>query len=94
MAESSYDVGDVAHIYVVFTDTETGDLVDPDAVSLIVVSPNGIRSQPLVTNDSTGQYHVDVPITASGTWRYRWQSTGTGAGAEEGRFYVKTQTVL
>jgi hypothetical protein len=42
-------------------------------------------------NDSTGQYHQDVPaadLAAAGHYQYTWTATGTGAGVSFGEFDV------
>jgi hypothetical protein len=45
---------------------------------------------PALVKDSTGHYHIDVSASMSGTWRYRWESTGAGQAAEEGAFVVES----
>ena len=39
--------------------------------------------------DSTGNYHYDVDAEPSGTWQYRWNSTGSGQAANERQFTVR-----
>jgi len=43
------------------------------------------------TNDSTGTYHQDIPVTdltTTGHYQYTWTATGTGAGVSLGEFDV------
>jgi hypothetical protein len=43
------------------------------------------------TNDGTGLYHQDIPVTdliAAGHYQYTWTATGTGAGVSYGEFDV------
>jgi hypothetical protein len=42
----------------------------------------------LLLRTQTGNYHVDVNADESGTWFYRFESTGTGQAADEGTFEV------
>lgn len=86
-----YDVGDVA----VLTSTwrVSGTLTTPTTRVLTVVSPAGVTSTPSITVASTGVLTAEVSITEAGTWRYRWVGTGSAAGAEEGRIFVREQQV-
>lgn len=95
---NTYDIGDTVRITNVFTTQATGAAVDPTTIALTLMAPDGTETTytyagGTVTKDSTGTYHVDVSITASGDYRYRWVSTGTGAAAEEGRFQVRVKRV-
>jgi hypothetical protein len=76
-----------------FTDI-TGTLVDPTSVELSVMDPSGnidtyTYSGGQVTQASTGVYRKDLQIDEAGDWRYWWESTGTGQGAEPGQFVVE-----
>jgi hypothetical protein len=75
----------------------TGALVNPATLTLLVKLAQadgtwlttGTYSSP--SNDSTGTYHQDVPITdlaATGHYQYTWTSTGSGAGVSFGEFDV------
>jgi len=91
MSTTYYDVGDVA----VLTSTwrVSGVLTTPSTRVLTVVAPDGTETTPSITVASTGVLTAEVPITAAGTWRYRWVGTGAAAGAEEGRLFVRQQQV-
>lgn len=90
------DIGDVAHIKCVFTQIDVP--LDPSTVSCTVKVPSGTSttytlSGGTVTRESTGNYYVDLPVSAKGTYRVRWFSTGSGQGAEESWFQVRAQQV-
>jgi len=90
-----YDVGDDIRLSVTFA--VSGTPTDPTTVKLYVRDPSGNEAEYVyaddITKDDTGDYHYDVSIDESGVWRYRWEGTGTAAGAEEGSFSVRTQQV-
>lgn len=60
-------------------------------VTLTITAPDGTVSTPAVANPGVGTYTADVPLTAAGTWRYRWAATGTVATADEGQVEVRPQ---
>lgn len=75
----------------------TGALVNAGTLTLLVKVAQadgtslttGTYTTP--TNDSTGAYHQDIPVTdlaATGHYQYTWTSTGTGAGVSVGEFDV------
>ena len=75
----------------------TGTLVNATTLTLVVklaqadgtLATTGTYASP--TNDSTGTYHQDIPVTdlaVTGHYQYAWTSTGTGAGVSIGEFDV------
>ena len=70
----------------------TGTLVNAGAISITVQKPDltqQVYSSP--TNDSTGNYHQDIPatdLTQNGHYQYVWTATGAGAGVSRGDFDV------
>lgn len=93
---NTYDIGDVVRITSQFAQSAVA--IDPGTVTLRVLGPSGTVTNysyaaAEITKDATGSYHVDMPITVAGTYRYRWTSTGTGAASEEGFFQVRTRRV-
>ncbi len=75
----------------------TGTLVNATTLTLLVkiavvdgtTSTTGTYASP--TNDSTGNYHQDIPVTdlaAAGHYQFTWTATGTGAGVSFGEFDV------
>jgi hypothetical protein len=91
------DVGDLHRISAVFT--VSGTASNPTAVKFLYKDPSGTTTtlvygtDAALVNDSAGHYHVDIDCDEAGTWYYRWESTGTGQAAEEGRFVVRAKSV-
>lgn len=90
---NKYDKGDVVRATGSFTGG--GAAIDPDSVSFRVKAPDGTVTVYVYLTDAelvkeaTGVYHVDVDANANGEWFYRWESSGLGQAAAEGRFIVK-----
>ncbi len=88
-----YLVGAKPKVYAVFRD-EDNELIDPTAVSFIFRNPAGdtttyvFNTNVELVRDSTGKYHVEINANAAGFWHYRYESTGDGQAAFEGRFAV------
>jgi hypothetical protein len=98
MTINVYQKGDLIRISGVFKDL-AGGLVDPGTVALKVSKPSGAVlaytfALGTVIKDSVGNYHRDENIDEAGSWRYRWESTGTGQAAEEGQFVVEPSGLL
>jgi hypothetical protein len=89
----AYDLGDLVRVSAAWTNA-AGTAIDPTAVFAKYKDPSGSTTtltygtDLALVKDSTGNYHVDIDANEAGTWRYRFYSTGTGQGAEEGNFYV------
>ncbi len=94
---NTYDVGDVARLSAAFTQTAVA--IDPSTVTVTYVTPSGNTTVYVyavnaeLVKASTGNYYVDVALTAAGIYRWRWVSTGTGAAASEGWLQVRQQDV-
>jgi len=91
MAVNKYDRGTEVRLSVTFVDL-SGALVDPTTVTFEVKDPsNNITSYtiPTVVRDSTGNYHLDVLLNASGPWWYRGDGTGAFITAAEKQLTVK-----
>ncbi len=80
--------GDLYRVKCKFRDPDTvsqsnpeGTLISPTTVVLSVKDPAGVITTPAVTMEAVGIYRVIVSITQSGTWTFRWASTGTGQAA-------------
>jgi hypothetical protein len=94
---NDYDVGDLVRCSAEFKDAQ-GEYVDPD----VVIFKVRILGQPITTHtydsenqdigdiirEDEGRYYIDVPASSSGTWYYRFESTGEGQAAEEQPFVV------
>jgi hypothetical protein len=87
------DKGDKVRCTGSFTDKD-GVAVDPTTVNFKFKKPGatptvyvfGTDSQ--VVKDSVGNYHVDLNADQSGTWFYRFESTGNEQAAGEAEFIV------
>jgi hypothetical protein len=69
-------------------------LTDPTTVTLRIREPDGTTTSYLfpaapVIHDSTGEYHADVVVDASGLWGWEWVGTGAAAAVDDGTFYVE-----
>jgi len=101
----SYNVGDLITISVVIT-TAAGTAVDPSKLHFYYKDPSGgpavgvkghlatpyvYGTDAEIVKDSTGHYHIDLPATIAGDWRYRWKALSAGdvaRGADEGGFNI------
>ncbi len=95
MAEpNTYDLGDLVRVTGTFKNA-AGAAIDPGTVAFKLRAPAGTvtsyvyGADSALVRDALGAFHVDVSAVASGTWHYRWESTGTGQAAEEGSFVVE-----
>ena len=94
---NTHDIGDIVRVFSTFKQNNV--LIDPSTVAATVKAPDGTSitytfAGSTVTRDGTGEYHVDIAPTMAGTYRYRFFSTGTGTGAEESWFQVRTRKVV
>lgn len=84
---TDFQIGQVARLVAVFRNS-AGAFADPvTSVKFIVKDPNGTESVYVygvddeVVKDSTGNYHLDLLLTAHGEWFYRFLGTSPlGAG--------------
>jgi uncharacterized protein YfaS (alpha-2-macroglobulin family) len=89
-----YDKGDLVQCACVFTDGN-GAALDPGTVTFKVTNPAGTTTTYVYGTDAqlvksgTGNYYVNVSAAGGGEWLYRFESTGTGQAAVEGRFRVQ-----
>ena len=89
---NSYQPGNNVTLSVQFN-TLAGVAVDPTAIALRVVDPNGIETDytyaaSQVTKIGVGSYSCMIPVLTSGYWNYRWEGTGAVYAAMESRFLV------
>jgi hypothetical protein len=87
---NGYDKGNLIRVTGTFTDS-AGAAIDPTVV-LFAYYASGATPTVLtyptdgaLAKDGPGIYHVDVSLTTSGPWYYRFYSTGTGQAASEWR---------
>lgn len=87
MTISAAPKGQVFRIQTTITTSSTN--VDPTGISLALQTPAGTTttySSSQLTRSSTGVYYYDYTLAAEGMHYYKWVTTGTGAGAEDGQF--------
>ena len=92
--ETDYDVGDVAILSAEFKNSED-QLIDPTAVTVRVLKPDGtlVSPAPTAVRDSQGLYHAEVHLDLAGRWRYRVEGSGEAESAEESHFDVRRMRV-
>tara|TARA_R110000868_G_scaffold101874_2_gene280537 strand:+ start:173 stop:466 length:294 start_codon:yes stop_codon:yes gene_type:complete len=91
-----YDKNDTARFSLIVTDPFNRDAAaDPSTV--LFKTKQGVTSTTYtygvsseLVRDSTGRYHIDIPLTVVGTWYWRWQTSGSFAGAQEGSVVVNS----
>lgn len=99
MSATSLEQGSLARVSALFKNA-SGTLVDPSTVSFKLLKPDGtVVTKVYLTDvelvrDSLGTFHIDVSVPDWGTWWYRWESTGQGQAAADGRLYVRNSAVL
>jgi len=87
-AINGYDKGNLVRVTGTFKNS-AGTLIDPTVVNFAYYVAGAAPTVLVYGTDaglvksSTGIYYVDVSLTSSGTWYYRFYSTGTGQAAEE-----------
>ncbi len=89
---SMYYVGETVELSAAFRD-RLGALADPTSITLRIKSPAGVTSAKTyaagdITKDSTGRYHYDLLLTASGRWEFRFEAAGAVAAIGEEEFQV------
>ena len=75
--------------------TPAGVAMDPTTVIFKFMNPAGTITTYTYGEDSeviksgTGIYYVDIDADSSGTWHYRFESSGSGKASEENSFTVR-----
>jgi hypothetical protein len=91
---ATFDVGELVHLEMEFTDQETGAHVDPTTVLLRIRQPSAAITtytygvDVILIKDSVGHYHADVPLPVHGIWAFKWEGSGTHQAADRGTFEV------
>lgn len=85
--------GSLVRLTAEFTDADDA-AIDPDTVRVRWQSPDlsfALRvylTDTDVIRDAAGKYHCDVDASDPGEWQFRWEGTGAGQAAEQGKFTV------
>lgn len=97
-AVNVYDIGDLVILKATFLVDETP--TDPTTVTFRLLRPDKTKvvyvyeTDDELTSAETGIYEVQVPITKSGTWTYRFEGTGDAIAAEEASFNVRKSKIV
>jgi len=90
---NTYDVGDKVRMSAAFT--SSGAATDPTGLTFKIKVPAGTVTTYVygtdaeLVKDSTGNYHVDFTVAASGRHVYRFAGTGVVTAAGESNFEVR-----
>lgn len=86
---NEYIPGQIVFLQDAITDPATGLPVADSSDAVTVYRPDRTTTAPTpIGNPSTGVYTAQVTADQSGWWEYVWNSTGAGAGARRGWFWV------
>lgn len=61
----------------------SGTVTDPTTIKVKYKTPAGVETTKTYVTDaevvrsSTGIYYIDLTLTQTGRWHYRWEGTGT-----------------
>jgi hypothetical protein len=102
-----YQIDTQIQLSVNFVDLETGALVDPSNISVIVQTPTGTTSTftygsagGAIARQAVGIYTYTFAPTISGVWTYKWQGDQPPAGgpviatSPDRQFLVQPSIVL
>ena len=91
MSSGYYTPGSMVTVTATFLNPISGQLIDPDSVKLRVLDPTNVETDYDSLSPVANVYSVSIgPVTKSGMWRYRFESTGVYAAASEGAFTVSS----
>lgn len=91
-------VGDLKTINGTFKNA-AGTLTDPSGLTFTYRTPAGVETSLVygtdaeVVKSSAGTYYVNLSLTASGRWAYKWVATGTVQGVELGSLWVDSASL-
>lgn len=89
MSANEYIIGEIVLLEDAITDPRAADApVDDVSESVTVYKPDRTSETPAVAHDGTGLYSAQFEATQAGWHEYIFRSTGAGAGAGRGSFYV------
>lgn len=68
-------------------------LADPTSLIFKIKKPDGtVVIESVTIKTSVGKYYFDLELAASGTYLFRWESSGNNKGAIEGRVNVSASS--
>ena len=87
-------IGNTKILSATFTNLLTGALVNPQTVTLRILQGGAITVYTYNSSATTGKYSAEVPLTASGTLIYRWESGGVFPAAVENKITVLSSAII
>lgn len=94
-----YELNTLVTLSAAFTRSSDGAVIDPGIVTLYVRQPDGVEvsyAYPgVVTKDSQGNYHYDIPVTMQGLWKYKWEGDyPVLVGSKDSEFTVNDSNLV
>lgn len=99
---NAYDTNDAVELRVTIRD-KGGNLVDPSSVKFKIKKPSGTKLtftyglDTVVQRESLGVYIMNIVIDEAHSetkiWKWRVETTGLGAGGENGEFQARPSEV-
>ena len=90
---NEYQVGDLVKCSGTFT--VGGTPTDPTITTFRFMSPDHVltsyvyNTDAQLVRDSAGVFHVNLSVTLSGIWHFRFEGTGAAQAADESEFFVE-----
>jgi hypothetical protein len=81
MARVVFDYGETVRARNTYRDPDTGVLTDPSSVTVVVRTPAGVETtytfgvSSQLTKVSSGIYQLLIPLTLTGTYKWKWTGT-------------------
>jgi hypothetical protein len=94
-----YEIDTDIQINGIFINALTGVDIDPTAITLFMLNPNGVATSytypGTITRDSLGHFHQQLVPSVSGVWTYKWQATGAAVcTSPDTSFTVKSSLLI
>jgi hypothetical protein len=88
---TTFKPGARIRVAAIFRDpANSGQLLDPEIVSLRVMDPQGEERAMTPIRDDEGRFHADVLADIPGRWWWRWEADG---GVGDGFFDVSPPSI-
>lgn len=79
---NTYQLDTLIQLDTTFTQSDGVTVIDPTTVLLFIQTPDGVVAEyttsttPGIMKVSTGIYYLQIEVSQSGPWIYKWQGTG------------------
>lgn len=99
MTVNFYQLETLIQFSVSFTNTASGLAVDPGAVTLWMLDPNGNQASYTyaggqVVRTGVGQYYCNVAPDVAGRWTYKWQGTAPAEVTSPDTYFIVNQSAF